>query len=145
MCPQAPRSSPGYSHKAGLQTVITEKPLQIGPVIHSAARGLLQWAEFHVGLRVGRGREMGRPRRRPSSCGVLDEGWKLPVASPPLVRRDRRRHRAKGSVFAFAPTTALKSCKLSVPSAPLCSQAPNTPTRASDYPLESPNLRLPPN
>jgi hypothetical protein len=77
MCPQAPRSSPKYSHKAGLQTVITEKPLQIGPVIHSAARGLLQWAEFHVGLRVGRGRKTGRPRRRPSSCSVLDEGWKL--------------------------------------------------------------------
>jgi hypothetical protein len=104
MCPQAPRSSPEYSHKAGLQTVIIEKPLQIGPVIHSAARGLLQWTEFHVGLRVGRGRETGRPRRRPSSCGVLDEGWKLLVASPPLVRRDRQRHRAKGSVFAFAPT-----------------------------------------
>jgi hypothetical protein len=81
MCPQAPRSSPEYSHKAGLQTVITEKPLQIGPVIHSATRGLLQWAEFHVGLRVGRGRETERPRRRPSSCSVLDEGWKLPVAS----------------------------------------------------------------
>jgi hypothetical protein len=82
MCPQAPRSSPEYSHKAGLQTIITENPLQIGPVIHSVARGLLQWVEFHVGLRVGRGRETGRPRRRPSSCGVLDEGWKLPVASP---------------------------------------------------------------
>jgi hypothetical protein len=108
MCPQAPRSSPEYSHKAGLQTVITERPLQIGPVIHSAARGLLQWAEFLVGLRVGRGRETGRPCRRPSSCGVLDEGWKLSVASPPLVRRDRRRHRAKGSVFAFAPTFALR-------------------------------------
>jgi hypothetical protein len=35
---------------------------------------------------------------------VLDEGWKLPVALPPLVRRDRRRHRAKGGIFAFAPT-----------------------------------------
>jgi hypothetical protein len=66
--------------------------------------GLLQWAEFHVGLRVGRGRGMGRPRRRPSSCGVLDEGWRLPVVSPLLVQRDWRRHRAKGSVFAFAPT-----------------------------------------
>jgi hypothetical protein len=108
MCPQAPRSSLEYSHKAGLQTVITEKPLQIGPVIHSAARGLLQWAEFHVGLRVGRGRGTGRLRRRPSSCSMLDEGWKLPVASPPLVQRDRRRHRAKGSVFAFAPTFALR-------------------------------------
>jgi hypothetical protein len=86
MCPQAPRSSPEYSHKAGLQTVITEKPLQIGPVMRSSARGLLQWAEFHVGLRVGRGCETKRPRRRPSSCSMLDEGWKLPVALPPLVR-----------------------------------------------------------
>jgi ribonuclease HI len=47
---------------------------------------------------------MGRPRRRPSSCGMLDEGWGLPVVLPPLVLRDWRRHRAKGSVFAFAPT-----------------------------------------
>jgi hypothetical protein len=108
MCPQAPRSSPEYSHKVGLQTVITEKPLQIRPVIHSVARGLLQWAEFYVGLRAGRGRGTGRPRRRPSSCSVLDEGSKLPVASPPLVQRDWRRHRAKGSVFAFAPTFALR-------------------------------------
>jgi hypothetical protein len=43
MCPQVPRSSPEYSHKVGLQTIITEKPLQIGPVIHSAAWCLLQW------------------------------------------------------------------------------------------------------
>jgi hypothetical protein len=104
MCPQAPRLSSEYSHKVGLQTVITEKPLQIGPVTHLASRGLLQWAEFHVGLRVGRGRETGRPRRRPSSCSVVDEGWNPPVVSPPLVQRDWRRHRAKGSVFAFAPT-----------------------------------------
>jgi hypothetical protein len=58
MCPQAPRLSLEYSHKVGLHTVITEKPLQIGPVIHLAMRGLLQWAEFHVGLRVPRGRGM---------------------------------------------------------------------------------------
>jgi hypothetical protein len=50
---------------------------------------------------------MGRPRRRPSSCGVLDEGWRLPVVLPPLVQRDWRRHRAKGSVFAFAPTVRM--------------------------------------
>jgi hypothetical protein len=108
MFPQAPRLSPEYSHNAGLHTVITEKPLQIGPVTHSAARGLLQWAEFHVGLRVGRGRGTGRPRRRPSTCHVVDEGWNPPVVSPPLVQRDWRRHRAKGSVFAFAPIFALR-------------------------------------
>jgi hypothetical protein len=86
MYPQAPRSSPEYSHKAGLQTVITEKPSQIGPVMRSAAQGLLLWAEFYVGLRVRRGRETERPRRRPSSCSMLDEGWKLPAALPLLVR-----------------------------------------------------------
>jgi hypothetical protein len=32
MCPQLPRLSPEYSHKAGLQTVITGMPLQIRPV-----------------------------------------------------------------------------------------------------------------
>jgi hypothetical protein len=56
MCPQAPRLSPEYSDKVGLQTVITEKQLQIRPVIHLASWGLLQWVEFHVGLRVRRGR-----------------------------------------------------------------------------------------
>jgi hypothetical protein len=39
MCPQAPRLSPEYSHKAGLQTVITEKPLQIRPVMRSGHVG----------------------------------------------------------------------------------------------------------
>ena len=54
MCPQAPRVSLEYSHKVGLQTVITEKPLQIGPVMHLAVRGLLQWAEFTVGFQAER-------------------------------------------------------------------------------------------
>jgi hypothetical protein len=108
MCPQTPRSSPEYSHKAGLQTVITEKPVQIGPVIHTATQGLLQWAEFHMGLCGRRPRGMGRLRCRPSSCSMLDEGCKLPVALPLLVQRGWRRHRAKGSVFAFAPTFALR-------------------------------------
>jgi hypothetical protein len=109
MCPQAPRSPSEYSHKAGLQIVITEKPLQIRPVIHSVVRGLLQWAEFYEGLHVGRGRKTGRPRRRPSSCSLSDEGCKLSVALLPLLQRDWRRHRAKGSVFAFAPTPSWRS------------------------------------
>jgi hypothetical protein len=53
MCPQAPGLSPEYSHKGGLQTVITEKPLQVGLVTHFFVQGLLQWAESHVGLQVG--------------------------------------------------------------------------------------------
>jgi hypothetical protein len=91
MCPQALRLSPEYSHKVGLQAVITEKSLQIGPVTHLATRGLLQWAEFPLGLRVGRERRTGRPRRRPSSCSVVDEGWNPSVVSPLLVQRDWRR------------------------------------------------------
>jgi hypothetical protein len=114
MCPQVPRLSLEYSHNAGLQTVIIEKPLQIGPVTHSAARGLLQWAEFHMGLRVGQGRGTGRPRRRPSTCRVVDEGWNPPVVSPPFVQQDWRRHRAKGSVFAFTPIVMF-FIKLGVP------------------------------
>jgi hypothetical protein len=87
MCPQAPGLSPEYSHKGGLQTVITEKPLQIGPITHFSVWGLLQRAESHMGLQVGWGRGSGRPRHRPSSCSVEDEGWVAPVGLPPLVQR----------------------------------------------------------
>jgi hypothetical protein len=52
MYPQALSLSPEYSHKGGLQTVITEKLLQIGLVTHFSVRGLLQWAESQMGLQV---------------------------------------------------------------------------------------------
>jgi hypothetical protein len=129
MCPQAPRLSSEYSHKVGLQTVITEKPLQIGLVMHLAMRGMLQWAEFTVGFRVERGRVTGRPRCGPSSCSVVDKGsslWAFVLQCKgrrvetvghfaSLVQRVWRRHRAKGSVCAFAPTanTQSGSCKAS--------------------------------
>jgi hypothetical protein len=106
MCPQAPRLSPEYSHKAGLQTVITGKPLQIRPVMRSGHAGPVTMGRITRGLCVGRDRGMGRPRHRPSSCDACDEGWSLPVVLSPLVQRDWRRHRAKGGVFAFAPTKA---------------------------------------
>ena len=41
-----------YSHKGRLQTVITEKVLQIRPVTRLSTRGPLQWAEFRGGLRA---------------------------------------------------------------------------------------------
>jgi hypothetical protein len=50
LCPQAPGLSPEYSHKGGLHTVITGKLLQIRPITRLSVRGLLQWAESHVGL-----------------------------------------------------------------------------------------------
>ena len=39
MCPQLPRLSPEYSHKAGLQAVITRMPLQTRPVTQRRPRG----------------------------------------------------------------------------------------------------------
>jgi hypothetical protein len=59
MCPQLPRLSPEYSHKAGLQTVITGTPLQIRPVTRDShagpvtmgriTRGPLSWTRPHCG------------------------------------------------------------------------------------------------
>jgi hypothetical protein len=39
MCPQTPSLSPEYSHKAGLQVVITRMPLQTRPVTQRRPRG----------------------------------------------------------------------------------------------------------
>jgi hypothetical protein len=60
MCPQLPRLSPEYSHKAGLQTVIIGMPLQIRPVTRGGhagpvtmgriARGPLSWTRPHCGM-----------------------------------------------------------------------------------------------
>jgi hypothetical protein len=67
MCPQTPSLSPEYSHKAGLQAVITSMPLQVRPVIqrrprgaryngpdHTWALGLIEaapWEDVAAGLR----------------------------------------------------------------------------------------------
>jgi hypothetical protein len=60
MCPQLPRLSPEYSHKAGLQTVITGIPLQLRPVTRGShtgpvtmgriVRGPLSWTRPHCGM-----------------------------------------------------------------------------------------------
>jgi hypothetical protein len=100
MCPQAPRSSPEYSHKAGLQTVITEKPLQIGPVIHSARGACYNgpnstWAfvldedarrgDLIIGLHLAvcwmKGGNCWSLRLR--CCGEIGEGIERRVASSP--------------------------------------------------------------
>jgi hypothetical protein len=59
MCPQLPGLSPEYSHKAGLQTVITGMPLQIRPVTRGGhagpvtmgriTRGPLSWTRPNCG------------------------------------------------------------------------------------------------
>jgi hypothetical protein len=107
MCPQIPRLSPEYSHKAGLQTVITGMPLQIRPVTRSGhagpvtmgriTRGPLSWTRPHGGMTSSQAFVWCRIKRR-----VF-----LPVLSL-SDQRLQRRPRAKGGVFAFAPTFALR-------------------------------------
>jgi hypothetical protein len=107
MCPRIPRLSPEYSHKAGLQTVITGMPLQIRPVTRSGhagpvtmgriTRGPLSWTRPHGGMTTSQAFVWRRIKRRVS----------LPVLSP-SDHRLQRRPRAEGGVFAFAPTFALR-------------------------------------
>jgi hypothetical protein len=106
MCPQLPRLSPEYSHKAGLQTIITVMPLQIRPVTHGGhagpvtmgriARGPLSWTRPHCGMTFVAGLRLVPIKRRVS----------LPVLFL-LAQLLQRRLRAKGGVFAFAPTHTL--------------------------------------
>jgi hypothetical protein len=103
MCPQPPRLSPEYSHKAGLQTVITGMPLQIRPVARGGhagpvtmgrtTRGPLSWTRPHGGMTPSQAFVWCRIKRRVS----------LPILSP-SDRWLQRRPWAKGGVFAFAPT-----------------------------------------
>jgi hypothetical protein len=107
MCPQLPRLSPEYSHKVGLQTVITGMPLQIRPITHGGhagpvtmgrnARGLLSWTRPRCGKPFVASLRLVRYTRRVS----------LPVLSL-LAQLLQRRLRAKGGTFAFAPTFALR-------------------------------------
>jgi hypothetical protein len=104
MCPQTPRLSPEYSHKAGLQTVITEAPLQVRPVTRSGhagpvtmgriTRGPPCWTKPHGGVTSSQVFVRCRMERRVS----------LPVVLSPLDQRPRQRPRAKGGVFAFSQT-----------------------------------------
>jgi hypothetical protein len=107
MCPQPPRLSPEYSHKAGLRTVIIGMPLQIRPVTRGGhagpvtmgriTRGPLSWTRPHGGMTTSQAFVWCRIKRRVS----------LPALSP-SDQRLQRRPRAKGGVFAFAPTFALR-------------------------------------
>jgi hypothetical protein len=103
MCPQTPRLSPEYSDKAGLQTVITGRPLQIRPVMlngHAGpatmgwiARGPPFWTRSWDETTSSQVFVRRRMRQRVSLTVVLS----------PLVQRVRRRPQPKGGVFAFAP------------------------------------------
>jgi hypothetical protein len=104
MCPQTPRLSPEYSHKAGLQTVITGRPLQIRPLTRNGHAG-----PFTMG-RIARGPPFWTRSQDETTSSQFFVRWRmrrrvsLPVVLSPLVQRVRRRPRAKGGVFTFAPT-----------------------------------------
>jgi hypothetical protein len=104
MCPQTPRLSPEYSHKVGLQTVITGMSLQIRPVTSSSHTGPVTMGQITRGPPC-----WTRSQGGTTSSQVFVRcrmGWRvsLPVVLSPLDQRLWRRHRAKGGVFAFAPT-----------------------------------------
>jgi hypothetical protein len=112
MCPQAPRLSPEYSHKAGLQTVITGRPLQIRPVMRSGHAGPVTMGQITPGPPC---RTRSRDETTSSQAFVrrrVGRRVSLPVVLSPLVQRGRRRRRAKGGVFAFARTFALRGTSL---------------------------------
>jgi hypothetical protein len=108
MCPQTPSLSPEYSHKAGLQAVITSIPLQARPVIqrrprgaryngpeHTWALGLNEdapWEDVAAGLRQSAESCEGCPCPlclcRTSGCS---EGLERRVASLPSPQHTSRR------------------------------------------------------
>jgi hypothetical protein len=98
MCPQTPSLSPEYSHKAGLQAVITSMPLQIRPVTQRQPRRARYNGTDHTwasepneaalrdgaaaGLRLVPNGAKGVPARfvsvRPAtSAKASSEGWRL--------------------------------------------------------------------
>jgi hypothetical protein len=97
MCPQLPRLSPEYSHKVGLQAVITGMPLQIRPVTHGGhagpvtmgrnARGPLSWTRPHCGKPFVASLRLVRYTRRVSlpvvsvssaaAAKASSEGWRF--------------------------------------------------------------------
>jgi hypothetical protein len=108
MCPQKPRLSPEYSHKAGLQTVITGGPLQIRLVTRNGHAGPVTMG------RITRGPPFWTRSQEKTTSSQVFFRWRmrrrvsLSVVLSPLVQRVRRRPRAKGGVNAFAPTFALR-------------------------------------
>jgi hypothetical protein len=76
MCTQTPRLSPEYSHKAGLQTVITGRPLQIRPVTRDGHAGPVTMGRITRGPpfwtrsqdETTSSQVFGRPRTRRRVC-----------------------------------------------------------------------------
>src|SRR5690348_7768465 len=119
MCPQTPILSPEYSHKAGLQAVITSIPLQVRPVIQRQPRGAryngpdhrwalglnedVPWEDVAAGLRQSaescEGCSCPLCLCRTSGCS---EGLERRVASLPSPQQLRTREIFESSQFGPA-------------------------------------------
>jgi hypothetical protein len=134
MCPQTPSLSPEYSHKAGLQAVITSMPLQVRPVIQRRPRGARYNGPDHTwALGLNEAAQAGRRRRRPLSKCRMERRVSPPVLSL-SDQRLQRRPRAKGGVFAFAPTMSIGD---------VCPKESEEPPQAQEQPSSS-NQASPP-
>jgi hypothetical protein len=78
---------PEYSHKAGLQTVIAGKPLQIRPVMRSGRAGPVTMGRFTRGPPCWARPSDETTSSWASSCDAWDEGSSLPVVLSLLVQR----------------------------------------------------------
>jgi hypothetical protein len=107
MCPQTPRLSPEYSHKAGLQTVTTGTPLQIRPVTRSGHAGPVTMGRITRGPPCWTMPRGGMTSSRVFVRCRMGRRVSLPVVLSPLGQRLRRRPRAKGGV-RLRPNKVLK-------------------------------------
>jgi hypothetical protein len=107
MCPQLPRLSPEYSHKAGLQTVITGMPLQMRPVAHSDHAGPVTMGRIVRGPPNWTRPHGGRTSSQAFVWRRTGQGVSLPVLSS-SDQRHRRGLRAEGGGYAFAPTPRVR-------------------------------------
>jgi hypothetical protein len=120
--PRVPGLSPKYSHEGRLQIVIKENlitdttlialvltgPITMGRIPHGPLLAVTPWEARRLwqGLRLATREQRGPHRSTSSRCLWLVLTCSVNVAFVCTMRR--RSHRAKGSMFAFAPTFSLR-------------------------------------
>jgi hypothetical protein len=134
MCPQLHRLSPEYSHKAGLQTVITGMPLQVRPVAHSDRAGPVTMGRIVRGPPNRTRPHGGRTSSQASSGVVPGEGCPCPFCL----------RRTSGISEGFERrVAAMPSPQHQAPQTSNSVESYRPPPRASDTPLPDPLGRFP--
>jgi hypothetical protein len=131
MCPQTPSLSPEYSHKAGLQAVITRMPLQTRPVTQRRPRGAryngpdhtwaseqdeaVLWGDVTAGLRLVLNEAKGVPARfvfvRPATAAKGDERR---VAALPSPQQSFRSAAFREKKLEFYVITRSRFCRFAI-------------------------------